>query len=127
MGRKKKEKVKSGQHPFWALLSELKAEEFDKNVTLSIGDMEARLIATWPKVTRTVLSTPFENKNIHEAWNYIDFYAGGWAKAALVDEDIVWKKWQGLANTKLIYPDGTYPDEVRTVLLAKADALAKLK
>jgi hypothetical protein len=126
MGRKKKE-VKDVPNPFWDLLSELKAEEFDNAVTLVISDIEIRLIATWPKVTRTVLGTPFENRNVHMAWNYIDFYAGEWAKAALVDEDIVWKKWQGLANTKLIYPDGTYPDEVRTVLLAKADVLAKLK
>lgn len=126
MGRKKKE-VKEVPHPFWDLLSELKAEEFDKAVTLTISDIEVRLIATWPKVQRTVLGTPFGNRNVHMAWNYIDFYSGGWAKAAFVDEDIIWKKWQGLANSKLVYPDGTYPDEVRSVLLAKADVLAKLR
>lgn len=126
MGRKKKE-VKEVPHPFWDLLSELKSEEFDKAVTLTISDIEVRLIATWPKVTRTVVGTPFKNRDVHMAWNYIDFYAGEWARAALVDEDIVWKKWQGLANLKLVYPDGTYPDEVRAVLLVKADVLAKLK
>lgn len=124
---KKKKEVKDVPHPFWDLLSELKAEEFDKAVTLTISDIEVRMIATWPKVQRIVLGTPFENRNVHMAWNYIDFYAGEWARAALMDEDIVWKKWQGLANSKLIYPDGTYPDEVRSLLLVKADALAKLK
>jgi hypothetical protein len=114
-------------HPFWGHLSDLKRLEFDVNALLAMTDIDVRMIAVWPKVTRTILGSPFENKYVHEAWNYVDFYAGEWARMANIDDSIVWDRWKSLANSRMIYPDGTYHEKVRDAIKTRVDVISKLK
>ena len=104
-------------------LDELKAEGFGEFSLLSLGKDATRMISVWPRVRRVIVNDPFENKNVDLAWRYVDFDAYQWAGMAGVEEKMIWEKWQGLANSKLIYPDGTYPDEVGSYLRLKTDEL----
>jgi len=109
------------------LLGELKAIPFDTVGVIGFdpdeNDEGVRIIAAWPHVSRTVIAEPFIQDCIHGAWGYVDFDTDEWARMAGVPAMEMWKRWIPFAKQRFIYPDGTYPDEVREFLVRRATIL----
>lgn len=117
--------TRKGRDEYYLLLNELKSEPFDVTHILSIGDDESliRMISTWPSVQRTIVSAPFDNELVHGAWLYVDFNAGDWARLAGLTIDRIWRNWISLAKQRFIYPDGTYPNAIKKMLISRAEEI----
>jgi len=94
----------------------LKLSGFNRKAVLLIDqDMQALLVA-WPFVTRTIE----DKKGIGlDAWDLVHFDMVEWSDMAglkLPAQEID-TLFMRIKNMGLIYPDGTYPDEVDTYLL----------
>ena len=96
---------------FQEALVALRVAGFNSKAVLLIDrDMEALLVA-WPFVTKTI-----ENKkgvNL-DAWDFVHFDLVEWTdmaglKMSSCEMDTLFLR---LKNMRLIYPDGSYPDEV---------------
>ena len=107
-------------------LESLKGEEFDIS-SLLIFDGDSvdilNMLSVWRYVSRCQQDVNvFENDEcVHESWRYIDFDVRDWSLLSGVREEFIWREWVKLARMKLIYPDGTCPDEVYNMLKQKAE------
>lgn len=105
-----------------SVLAELKAEPFDRVRMLVVSGDLIKILVAWPSVTRWV-ETPSEDSDLHQAWNMTRWSARDWASLAHVDVEYITKSWRGIVKANLIYPDGTFPEEVRSLLEFRADQL----
>lgn len=100
---------------FQEALIALKAEGFNSRAILLIDKFMEPMLVAWPYITRTIESTSAVDA---DAWDFVSF------------DPVEWKDMAGLRlpsheyellflrmrNMRLIYPDGTYPDEVSNYL-----------
>lgn len=100
-------------------LRDLKEEDFDGSLLLTVGDIEQRMVAVWTRVKRCEAEHNVLNDGVHEAWSYVCFDARSWAMLARLPEMDIWSSWQGLARSNIIYPDGTLPEEVEEYIKNK--------
>jgi hypothetical protein len=97
----------------------LKTSGFNQKAVLLIDrDMEALLVA-WPFIVKTVE----DRRGVDlEAWDFVDFDMVEWMDMAGLrlsaeEMDFLFLR---IKNMKLVYPDGTYPDEVDRYLMRLA-------
>jgi hypothetical protein len=101
---------------FEEALVALKAEGFNSRSILLINKLIEPVLVAWPYVTRTIENTSTVDP---DAWDFVRFDPVEWMDMAglrLLDDEFD-ALFLRLKNMRLIYPDGSYPDDVSEYLL----------
>lgn len=104
-------------------LSEFKEHGFDGRVLLGLSKIATKMVAAWPDVRRWRVNDPVGDKRLHITWHYIMWDMTEWAILANIPDRIAWETFPRLAKMGIIYPDGTYPEEVRGYIKSEVDDL----
>ena len=107
---------------FREALSILKSEGFNSRAILLIDRLIQPLLVAWPFITRTIESTSVTDP---DAWDFIRFDPVEWRDmAGLRMSSFEFNQiFLRMKNMRLIYPDGTYPDEVDQYLSNQATGM----
>lgn len=94
----------------------LKLNGFNSRAILLVDKDAERMMVAWPFITRTIEHT---SEHDPEAWDFVRFDQVEWADMAglRLSSQRFDKLFMRLKGMGLIYPDGTYPDEVNKYLL----------
>jgi len=107
------------QQQFEDAVSVLKAEPFDRRTILLINkDMEAMLV-TWPYVPTELRP---DGDATDDPWGALDIGLATWADLSGVPTPVLQLEFERLRAMRMVYPDGTSPDEVDEYLGNRADA-----
>lgn len=101
---------------FKEALTVLKTEGFNSRAILLVDRLIEPLLVAWPFIVRTIENTSVVDA---DAWDFVHFDPVEWKDMAGIrlsshEFDQLFLR---MKNMRLIYPDGTYPDEVDRYLL----------
>lgn len=102
-------------------LMAFKSEGFDAAAILLVDDVAIRVIAVWPHIVRSIEDAPVGS----DVWGYVNFDISEWmhlADTGLTGFDFG-ELVDRLKTLRLIYPDGTLPEEVRQHIIYRLSAL----
>jgi hypothetical protein len=104
-------------------LEELKETAFGDRSLLGLSKEALKMVAAWPNVRRWRVKDPMGDKRLHITWHYINWEMTEWAILANIHDEVAWSCFYKLARQNIVYPDGTYPDQVADYLKQEVDDL----
>jgi len=93
-------------------------------VNMLSDDLLIRAIVAWPHVLREVKDGIRENM---DPWDMVWYAPGAWMESAMIPRDMERVVMQAVIKNHLVYPDGTIPADVRSLLVKKGMKMAGIK